>query len=66
MFTDRKGNNSLNSLFIDQENLNGTRFLTEQDIQTPSRFLNEEIVKTMPTRTQQSIFLIHPTLKTRQ
>ena len=36
MFTDRTGNNSLNSTFINtQENLNGTRNLTQQDNQTP-------------------------------
>ena len=36
----------------------------EQDIQTPSHFVNEEIVETLPTTTQQSISLNHPTLKT--
>ena len=65
MFTDRTGINSSNSFFIDtKENLTGTRNLTQQDIQTPSRFINEEIVETMPTTTQQSISPIHPTLTT--
>ena len=55
MFTDRTGNNSLSSTFINtQENLNGTKNRTQQDIQTPSHFVNEEIVETMPTTTQQS------------
>ena len=47
-------NNSLNSTVIHNENLNGTRNLTQQDIQTPSHFINEEIVQTTTT-TQQSI-----------
>ena len=64
MFTDREGNNSFNSTFINQENLNGTGNITQQDIQTPSHFVNEEIVETMPTTTHQSISPIHPTLKT--
>ena len=37
-FPERAGNNSLNSSFIDQDNLNGTRNLIQQDIQTPSHF----------------------------
>ena len=61
-FTDRTGNNRFNSTFIDQESLNGTINLKQQDIQTPSQFKNEEIVETMPTTTQQSISPIHPTL----
>ena len=51
-------NNSLNSTVIHNENLNGTRNLTQQDIQTPSHFINEEIVQTTTT-TQQSISPIH-------
>ena len=47
-------NNSLNSTVIHNENLNGTRNLTQQDIQTPSHFINEEIVQTTTT-TQQNI-----------
>ena len=43
LFTDRTGNNSLNSTFNNaQENLNGTRNLAQQDIETPSHFANEE------------------------
>ena len=56
-------NNSLNSTVIHNENLNGTRNLTQQDIQTPSNFINEEIVQTTTT-TQQSISPIHPNLTT--
>ena len=55
-------NNSLNSTVIQNENLNGTRNLTQQDIQTPSHFINEEIVHT--TTTQQSISPIRPNLTT--
>ena len=57
-------NNSLNSTVIHYENLNGTRNLTQQDIQTPSHFINEEIVQTTATTTQQSISPIHPNLTT--
>ena len=56
-------NNSLNSTVIHNENLNGTRNLTQQDIETPSNFINEEIVQTTTT-TQQSISPIHPNLTT--
>ena len=55
-------NNSLNLTVIHNEDLNGTRNLTQQDIQTPSHFINEEIVQT--TTTQQSISPIHPNLTT--
>ena len=55
-------NNSLNSTVIHNENLNGTRNLTQQDIQTTSHFINEEIVQT--TTTQQNISLIRPNLTT--
>ena len=55
-------NNSLNSTVIHNENLNGTRNLTQQDIQTPSHFVREEIVHT--TTTQQSISPIRPNLTT--
>ena len=57
-------NNSLNSTVIHHKNLNGTRNLTQQDIQTPSHFINEEIVQTTATTTQQSISRIHPNLTT--
>ena len=56
-------NNSLNSTVIHNENLNGTRNLTQQDIQTPSHFINEEIVQTT-TNTQQSNSPIRPSLTT--
>ena len=57
-------NNSLNSTIIHNENLNGTRNLTQQDIHTPSHFINEEIVQTTVTTTQQSISPIRPNLTT--
>ena len=57
-------NNCLNSTVIHNENLNGTRKFTQQDIQTPSQFINEEIVHTTITTTQQSISPIHPNLTT--
>ena len=56
-------NNSLNSTVIHNENLNGTRNLTQQDIQTPSHFINAETFQTTTT-TQQSISPIHPNLTT--
>ena len=58
----RRQNNSLNSTLVQQENLNGTRNLTQQDIQTPSHFINEEVSETIVTTTQQSISSIHPNL----
>ena len=64
MFPDKTRNKSLISTFINtQENLNGTRNLIQQGIQASSHFVNETIVETMPTTTQQSISPIHPTLK---
>ena len=59
-------NNSLNSTVIHNENLNGTKNLTQQDIQTPSHFnfINEEIVQTTAITTQQSISPIRPNLIT--
>ena len=54
---------SLNSTFLyTQETLNGTIILAKQNIQTSSNFVNEEIVETIPTKTQQIIPPIHPTL----
>ena len=44
--------------------MNGTRNLTQQDVQTPSHFINEEIVETIVTTTQQSISPIRPNLLT--
>ena len=61
---DRRQNNSLNSTLVPQENLNGTRNLTEQVIQPPSHFLNEEMFETIVTTTQQSISPIHSNLTT--
>ena len=62
----RQQNNSLNSTLVQQENLNGTRNLTQQDIQTPSHFINEEIVETIVRATQQSFSPKHPNLTTPQ
>ena len=57
MFNDRTGN-SLNSTFVNtQETLSGTNNLTQQDIQTPSHFINKEIVETRST-TKQPIHLL--------
>ena len=39
-FPERAGNKSLNSTFINQDSLYGTRNLTQQDIQTPITFCN--------------------------
>ena len=53
------------STFINtQETLNGYRNLTQQDIQTPSHFKNEDVVEKIPTTTQQSISPIHPSITT--
>ena len=48
-FTERAEINSLNSTFKNNDNLNGARILTQQDIQTPSLFVSEEIVETITT-----------------
>ena len=64
MFTDRTGNNSLNSIFVNtQEILNVLKNLTQQDFQTPSHLIKKAIVATLPKTTQQSISPIHPTFK---
>ena len=60
----RTGNNSSKSTLIQQENLKGTRNITQQDIQTPSHFANEEVVTIVKTTTQQNISPIHPNLTT--
>ena len=44
--------------------MNGTGNLTQQDIQLPSHFINEELVETIVTTTQQSTSPIHPNLTT--
>ena len=60
-FPERTGNNSLNSTFTNNDNLNGTRNLTKQDIQTPSHFVSEEIVEIKTkTEAQRSISPIQP------
>ena len=53
-------NNSLNSTVIQQENLNRSQNLTQKDIQIASQVVNEELVETIATTTQQSISPIHP------
>ena len=53
-------NNSLNSTVIHNENLNGTKNLTQQEIQTPSHFINEEIVQTTATTAQKKYFTNTP------
>ena len=64
-FPERTANNSLNSTFINNHNLNGTRNLTQQILQTLSRFVNEEIVETITTtEAQRSISPIQPNFTT--
>ena len=57
-------NYSLNSTVIQQENLNRSRNFTQQDIQIALQVVNEEIVETIATTTQQSISPIHLNLTT--
>ena len=52
----RTGNNCLNSTLLQQENLNGTRHRTQQDIQTSSHFTNEEVVTTVISTTKNKAF----------
>ena len=64
-FPERAGNKSLNSIFIDQDNLNGTRNLIQQNVQAPSSFINEEIVETITTKeAQKRISPIQPNFTT--
>ena len=64
-FPERTGNNSLNSTFTNNENLNGTRNLTQQDKQTPSHFISKEIFETITTtEAQRSISPSQPNLTT--
>ena len=64
-FPERTGKNSLDSTFINDDNLNETRNLTQQDIQTPSHFVSEEIVETITTtEAQRSISPIQPNFTT--
>ena len=65
LFPERTGNNSLNSTFINHDNLNGTRNLTQQDIQAPSQSVSKEIVETITTtEAQRSISPIQPNFTT--
>ena len=43
-FPERTGNKRLNSIFINNDNINVTRNLTQQEKQTPSHFVSEEVV----------------------
>ena len=62
---DSTGNNSLNSTVMQQENLNGTKNLTQHhQLQTSLYFANEEVVTAIVTTAQQSISPIHPRLTT--
>ena len=63
-FLPDKQNSSLNSTVIHQEKLNETRNRPQQDIQTTSLFIDEDLVQTTVTTTQQSISPIHPILTT--
>ena len=64
-FPERTGNISLNSTFKNKNNLNGTRNLTQQDIQTPSHFVSEKIVDSITkTEAQRSISPIQPNFTT--
>ena len=58
--------NTFNSTVLQNENPSGTQNPTQQDIQIPSHFINEEIVQTTVTTTQQSISPIHPNFTTPQ
>ena len=65
LFSERAGNNSLSSTFINNDNLNGTRNLTQQDIRTPSHFTNKEINETITTKVaKRSISPIQPNFAT--
>ena len=64
-FPERTENKRVNSTFINNDNLNGTRNLTQQDIPTPSLFVSEEIVETITTKeAQRSISPIQPNFTT--
>ena len=58
--------NTFNSTVLHNENPSGPQNPTQQDIQVPSHFINEEIVQTTVTATQQSISPIHPNFTTPQ
>ena len=60
-FPERTGINSLNSTFMNHDNLNRKRNLTQLDIQIPSHFISEEIIETITTtEAQRSISSIQP------
>ena len=64
-FSERAGNNSLSSTFINNDKLNGTKNLTQQNIQTTSHFTNEEINETIITKeAQRSISPTQPNFTT--
>ena len=58
--------NTFNSTVLQIENPSGTQNPTQQEPQIPTQFINEEIVQTTVTTTQQSISPIHPNLTTPQ
>ena len=61
---ERTSSISLNSTIMNtQKTFNVTKNLTQQDTQTPSHFIYEEIVETLPTTSQQNISPTHPTVK---
>ena len=65
IFNEETSNSSLKSTFFKtQETLNGTKNLKPQAIQTPSHFINKEILETLPITTKQNIFPNLPTLTT--
>ena len=62
---ERTRNNSLISTFKSHDNLNGTRNLTQHNVQTPSHFVNEEIVEAKTTtEAKRSISPIQPNFTT--
>ena len=64
-FPERTGNNSFNSTFINNDNLNGTKNLKQQDIQTRLHVVSEESVETITTtEAQRSISTIQPNFTT--
>ena len=65
LFSERAGNNSLSSTFINNDKLNGTKNLTQQNIQITSHFTNEEINETITTKeAQRSISPTQPNFTT--
>ena len=62
IFNDRRENSLKSKTINKQETLNRTKNLTQKDIQTPSHFINKEIVETRPKTTIQNFSPIRPTL----